>query len=279
MKHAKTYLLATTATLMTANLSGASLVKHWTLDGSSPYTEEVTGNSTNTVDVAPGVTSGQAGIAPGGGTSVLFSNNGGGHISAGTVESDGDYVSGSGDGTFTLLSGNYTVSAWINLSADQQIGGDRVAVSSQFNSSTGFLFGVNGGSSNQVFMDFGNASLDSGISLDEEKDYFIAVLRDTTGTNVGGGTNRARIVAYDVAAGTWQTSDTTINRSIRLQNLTIGAVANDLNGREFEGRIDDVRIYDSALSQAELDALVIPEPGSLVLLAMGGLCVIRRRRG
>lgn len=45
----------------------------------------------------------------------------------------------------------------------------------------------------------------------------------------------------------------------------------------YEGAIDDVRVYDHALSQAEISALV-PEPGSLAIAALGGLAMLQRRR-
>jgi len=45
----------------------------------------------------------------------------------------------------------------------------------------------------------------------------------------------------------------------------------------FDGRIDDFRIYDEALSEAEIKAIV-PEPSTLVLLAVGALALIWRRR-
>jgi len=50
-------------------------------------------------------------------------------------------------------------------------------------------------------------------------------------------------------------------------------------GRDFTGNLDDVRLYDSALTANEIAALAaIPEPGSLALLGLGGLLIARRRR-
>jgi len=47
----------------------------------------------------------------------------------------------------------------------------------------------------------------------------------------------------------------------------------------FDGAIDDVRIYDRALSGTEVaDLYALPEPATLSLLALGGLAVIRRHR-
>lgn len=44
-----------------------------------------------------------------------------------------------------------------------------------------------------------------------------------------------------------------------------------------DGGLDDVRFYDNALTQSEVQALV-PEPASAALLALGGLAMLRRRR-
>ncbi len=43
------------------------------------------------------------------------------------------------------------------------------------------------------------------------------------------------------------------------------------------GSLDDVRIYNHALNQAEVNAL-IPEPLTMTLLSVGGLTLLRRRR-
>jgi hypothetical protein len=59
----------------------------------------------------------------------------------------------------------------------------------------------------------------------------------------------------------------------------IGGDASPTQGIEFfQGGIDDVRIYDNALTPSEVAALAVPEPSSALLLGLGGLALLRRRR-
>ena len=62
--------------------------------------------------------------------------------------------------------------------------------------------------------------------------------------------------------------------------LQIGHYYYPYSGRHdvsLNGAIDDVRIYNRALSAAEVEALV-PEPATMSLLVWGGLALLRRRR-
>tara|TARA_B110000881_G_scaffold180280_2_gene166192 strand:- start:33 stop:893 length:861 start_codon:yes stop_codon:yes gene_type:complete len=52
-------------------------------------------------------------------------------------------------------------------------------------------------------------------------------------------------------------------------------------GRTFGGLLDEVAIYDSVLTPAQISAhanATIPEPGSALLLSLGGLVLLRRNR-
>ena len=46
----------------------------------------------------------------------------------------------------------------------------------------------------------------------------------------------------------------------------------------FPGDIDEVRIYTGALTADEVQALAVPGPSGAALVAVGGLCLTRRRR-
>lgn len=48
-------------------------------------------------------------------------------------------------------------------------------------------------------------------------------------------------------------------------------------GRYFNGLLDEIRLYDGRLTQADVDALV-PEPTTTALLAMGAIALLKRRR-
>ena len=66
-------------------------------------------------------------------------------------------------------------------------------------------------------------------------------------------------------------------------NLRIGGT--DFDGRDFDGRIAEILLYNRALSPSEirdvhsyLAAKYIPEPASLALVGLGALALLRRRR-
>jgi len=259
MTHSRTYLTIGCSALLAASSANAELLANWSLDGTSPYTESVTGNATNTVDMN-GTASSTAGIAPDGGDAISFTNDGV-YLSNGTFQDGGAYAAGSGDGTQMNVSGAYSFTAWINLSASN--GSDKVIASSQWNSGTGWMFGFRnfGGVDNRLFMDFGNtrAYSDAGIELD--KDYFVAVIADgSSGVDtVGGDENKNRLAFYDVEADVWSYTDGTIfKNSLWLKNMQIGAFS---GGREFLGTVDDVSIFDHALTESELADMVGATPG------------------
>jgi len=68
-----------------------------------------------------------------------------------------------------------------------------------------------------------------------------------------------------------------INTTVGTNTARIGASSHSTN-YNFKGSIDDVRMYDEALTQAQIQAIMVPEPSaSLLALAALGLAGRRRR--
>ncbi len=77
---------------------------------------------------------------------------------------------------------------------------------------------------------------------------------------------------YTNRSGTLTTQSTT---SSQIGNETFG-VGNQNQRKSFDGSIDYIAVWDRALSQDEVLALIIPEPSSIILLALGGLVFMLR---
>jgi hypothetical protein len=60
--------------------------------------------------------------------------------------------------------------------------------------------------------------------------------------------------------------------------FSIGGDASSQGIEFFNGDIDQVGFYDSALSASEVAALAVPEPSSALLFGLGSLALLRRRR-
>ncbi|MFT5412722.1 MAG: hypothetical protein ACI9NC_005474, partial [Verrucomicrobiales bacterium] len=158
-----------------------------------------------------------------------------------------------------ILGSNFTISAWFNTNS---LSGEHIMFSNRFNSNAGILVGTRGGN---ILMDFGNvrAQYTPSPALETGKNYLIVVRQDPGGdTNLGWvADSNHRISLYDVANEVWQHFDgTTQKNGLYLNEMSIGRFTN--GGREWDGTIDDVRVYGHTLTQDDLDELV--EPSSSV---------------
>lgn len=177
-----------------------------------------------------------------------------------------------------------TLTAWIkrnDAAGDDNIGGDVfanvVGLGTSGNNPT-FAMSINSPSNVvQSFVEGDGGSDQAGfagdISVQDDVWTHIAVVIDRV-NNVGityvngvAQTNPADISIVGDGELDWAFG--------RIGELTNGS-SSDIN--HFGGLIDDVRYYDEVLTQSQVAQTMIPEPGSLVLLGLGGWLMLARRR-
>lgn len=157
--------------------------------------------------------------------------------------------------------GNMTVMGWINL--DTASGNQRI-----FGTGTsglgGWGFGTSG--SNLIFTTFGGADRRGTGGLVVGTWYHIAATYDdnsldffVNGTSVGT-TNGPDAGKFTEEIGT---------------SFRVGASNNGVD-QNF-GRYDEVKVFDTVLTAAEIQSAAIPEPSTALLGALGALALLRRR--
>jgi len=117
--------------------------------------------------------------------------------------------------------------------------------------------------------DWAGSILTSNMTLSNNTWYHIAAVYDGTEKRLYiNGTQDLNTVSTSGAIGT------------RSFSFTMGAQPNTDGAYEdyFRGKIDDVRIYNHGLTEEEIQSLLVPEPGTLLLVAGGALCLRRKRK-
>ena len=170
-----------------------------------------------------------------------------------------------------------TMTAWVNL--DSVIGNDtEIGYFSVGGSNAArFLFGV-GALNGSVRV--GGRTLDSdsfsefqtGASeISANQTYFLAAVIDYQNQ-----TMRLHIDNKVINPGD---AGTTFSNNLSAGNTSNTNSTNALIGEStFDGRIDDVRLYNTALTVSEVQA-VIPEPSTLLLIGPAAMLLLCRRRG
>lgn len=276
--------MKTTATLLTA-----SLVSAMTLSASASLVGQYEFDDTGDLGKA---TVGTDGVALSGGIGTAAAGQAG---FGGAIDVSGS-LTGVDLGTqydSVFNTGVFTVTFWIKSAAagtdapilswaswDNADGGNRQGVTIATQGSGNLnLQGVIGDGTNRV-----DAGDPSGVAIGDDAWTLVALSVDQpndTATiyalGAGSGSATVDLSAFGATLGSRAASTFVIG-----EHGPAGAPTNDpYNGTVSNAGIsliDDVRIYDNALTQGEIQALV-PEPTSLALLALGGMLVARRRRG
>ncbi|MFT4547520.1 MAG: hypothetical protein ACI8XO_001888 [Verrucomicrobiales bacterium] len=270
---------ATAATTAYRNLVlGDNPIVYYEFDetgGTTAANSATTGATyTGTFNTAGGaVTVGQASFAQGG-TAYDF---GGGFVASASA--------------LTSSLSEWSVEAWVNYDSAKS-------------SASNFLSNDQGGWNNDVLIGIGAESGGVGVpagSVGGVQQAPPGGPRDFTGSALAADEWHHVVLTASTSAGALTlyidgmvagTPDTSLVNGVTFNgvgglgaapNLTIGAArpnSADAGYRPYDGLLDELAIYDSVLTPAQISAHAnfVPEPGSALLLSLGGLMLMRRRR-
>ena len=163
----------------------------------------------------------------------------------------------------------FSISMWVRAGLENHI--RLLADSTHGSGSSGWAMQIN--AANNIGFAFGNGSsypevITASLLGDGNFHHYVATL---DGTNM-------RMYVDSVAVGILAYSGTPLPSG---GNIQIGNTST-ISNRAFEGALDDIRIYNEALTQSQVtslfNAVSVPEPGSIGLLTLLGLMNLRRRR-
>ncbi len=261
--------VAVAACLSLAGAASAAEIAHYNMSqAGSPIIDLVGGQQA--VAVGVGHNYGVAGPA-GFGSAVSLTGNGAWQLS----------VADSAE--LRSLANNMSVAAWVYM--DSATLGTKAGVNSVLNriigddaawDGDGWSFGV-WGDGRMRFTKNGVVDQDvpAGVPLDQWV-HVAATVSSSVGTT------------FYVNGAVAGTNGNTANMNTGLGNngvddpYAIGRSYGAAEAQWFAGRMDEVRVFDTVLSQGEVQAMMVPEPSSVALLAcagmMGGALIVRRRR-
>ncbi len=243
-----TILLLLVSCNTSASLSNG-LVAHYKLDGTSGIVVDETGNYSGT-------------------------NNGALRGETGKLDKafdfDGvdDYVdTGYGNG---VIFNEITISAWVYTEDTDDASG--IVCSRKYSNENDSNYGaLNIGHGNQIpdftIKDIGSAQSSDGMII---KYQWVMLTGTYDGSTLKIYIN-GQLKGTGAGTGSWIP---TANFEIGRDNMRLYET-----GRWYDGKIDDVRIWDRALSTSEIVELYnIPEPATVLLLGLGGIALRKRKK-
>jgi hypothetical protein len=249
------------AALITPQIANAALMAHWKMDETTGNTAaDSSGNSrdtaTGTVDSWVTGSAGNAASLP--------------RLQLDATDSE----------ALRQANGSVTVSAWVNTYAttgDNQYsgivgyegtGGDEEPYGFKMNQNDELQWGVS-----KTFVGFNDFHADESNGT---WTHIVGTFDTTTGVST--------LYINGAQQGTANPGVNAIGSSSR--TFSFGRYE-DKPGFDFDGSIDDVQVYDTALSSSDVSSLfanpglnltTIPEPSTTALLGLGGFALILRRR-
>ncbi len=250
----------------------ADLIHHWTMEeGTGTTTADAVGSENGTLE--GGVTWETANLPPfvQGGTTAATAFDG----QSGTRITMNGFEGITGTGA-------RTVAFWMNAAEVQVLDAATMVSWGTTGTSSGTRFDVrtnndgSAGTVNALRLEVTGGYITGSTVLTDDQWRHVAVTWES------GGVHDAKLYINGILEDNVTQSGT--NRIINTGSagdFRLGDSIRTGESREFTGLMDDVRLYDRALSASEIQALVVPEPGSWLLLISALACglLVRRRRG
>lgn len=257
----------------------AALVAHYDLNEPSGNISDLSGNnySAEKASVGTGQVYSQSSVPAGTYGSITVSTGQatayGSAVDFGTSAGDFGNFTVNSSGTTAIgdllstgtggnnIDGFMTVMAWVNLDAISGV--QSIFSSNQGGGGDGWRFGTSG--DQLLFTTLGAQDFNQAASLSVNSWNHLAVTIDNDDITF--------YLNGDVL-GTTSASVAYINEETGFEVKVGGKAAATEN---MFGRMDDVKVFNTALSQSEIIAAAIPEPSSSILTALAGLCFLMRR--
>ena len=271
-------IVAVLAVEMPSSLSAAT-VAHWQFEDSPGFTADSGPNGLTLSTVGDPQKVG----LPSSGRGGNFDDAPGVSTSKAADFDGNDSFSTSGAALSNLQ--DFTVEAFVNLDT-LNAGNDRDTIVSIWETSTSarkFRFELDNGTMRAPLAKTGNGSVATGVESDltitAGDDWYVAVAVDISKTGAGGTVFYAKNLTDDGPLlvdndETRPDVDSLYNPSSTTP-FEIGRA--DSVFREPDGIYDEIHISDTQLSQSEL-LINIPEPGSFMLVGLGGGLILFRRK-